>query len=134
TPRVLHYRWPAEWEPHAATWLAWPHNVESWPGKFEPVPEQFAQFVRTLASLEPVHINAGGEAVMAVAKRLVGDVPNVTLHDIPTNDAWCRDHGPIFLVSDRADAPPALIDWQYNAWGGKYPPFDLDNAVPQKIA
>ncbi len=134
TPRHLGYRWPAEWEPHAATWLAWPHNVESWPGKFEPVPEQFAQFVRTLASFEPVHINAGGDAVMSVARRLVGDVPNVTLHDIPTNDAWCRDHGPSFLVSDRADAPPALVDWQYNAWGGKYPPFDSDNAVPQKIA
>lgn len=132
TPRNLGYRWPAEWEPHAATWLAWPHNRDSWPGKFEPVPEQFAQFVRTLAQFEPVQIEAGRPEVMAEAQRLVGDIQNVTLHDIPTNDAWCRDHGPIFLVGD--GLPPALIDWQYNAWGGKYPPFDFDNAVPQKIA
>jgi agmatine deiminase len=133
TPRDLHYRWPAEWTPHAATWLAWPHNRESWPGRFEPVPAQFARFVRTLAEFEPVRINAGGPQAMAEARRLVGDAPNVTLHDIPTNDAWCRDHGPTFLVGP-ADAPPALVDWGYNAWGGKYPPFDLDNLVPQRIA
>jgi agmatine deiminase len=57
----------------------------------------------------------------------------ITLHDIPTNDAWCRDHGPIFLASQKP-LPPALVDWEYNAWGGKYPPFDLDNSVPRKIA
>ncbi len=132
TPRALGYRWPAEWEPHAATWLAWPHNRESWPGKFENVPAQFAAFVRTLAEYEPVHLLAGGPEVMEQARSLVGDVPNITLHDIPTNDAWCRDHGPTFLVGD--GLPPALIDWQYNAWGGKYPPFDFDNAVPGQIA
>ena len=74
---------------------------------------------------------AGGEAVMAAGPRSwSGDVPNVTLHDIPTNDAWTRDHGPMFLVGP-AGSPPALVDWEYNAWGGKYPPFDLDNAVPR---
>ncbi len=76
---------------------------------------------------------AGGAAVMAQAKSLVGDVPNVTLHDIPTNDAWTRDHGPTFLVGPPG-SPPALVDWGYNAWGGKYPPFDLDDAVPARIA
>ncbi len=132
-PAAFGYRWPAEWEPHAATWLAWPHNPNTWPGKFEPVPAQFAEFVRKLAQFEPVHVLAGGDKVMSQAKSLVGDLPDVTLHDIETNDAWTRDHGPTFLVGP-PELPPALIDWQYNAWGGKYPPFDKDNAVPRQIA
>jgi agmatine deiminase len=165
TPGALGYHWPAEWEPHAATWLSWPRNPATWPDHFEPVPGEFAQLVRTIASFEPVNILAGGEAVMRQARELVGDLPNVTLHDIETNDAWCRDHGPTFLqasgvsrfrpgvgegergrVGDSATSPlrppslsppllpPALIDWEYNAWGGKYPPFDKDNEVPRKIA
>ena len=91
------------------------------------------QLVRTLAEFEPVHICAGGEAVMAQAREMVGGVPGVTLHDIATNDVWARDHGPMFLAGP-ADVEPALVDWQYNAWGGKYPPFDLDNAVPAQVA
>lgn len=134
TPAALGYRWPAEWEPHASTWVSWPHNPKTWPDKFEPVPEQFAKFVRLLARYEPVNVLAGGEEVMVVARELVGNCPNVTLHDIPTNDAWCRDHGPTFLVSDNPSLPPALVDWQYNAWGGKYPPFDKDNEAPRRIA
>jgi agmatine deiminase len=130
TPAALGYRMPAEWEPHAATWLAWPHKLESWPGKFEPIPPLYARLVRTLARFERVNVLAGGATVMEQAKSLVGDVKNVALHDIPTNDAWTRDHGPTFLVG----APAALVDWGYNAWGGKYPPFDLDNAVPRRIA
>jgi agmatine deiminase len=109
------------------------------------VPGEFAQFVRTIASFEPVNILAGGEAVMRQARELVGSLPNVTLHDIETNDAWCRDHGPTFLQRPTEDSgfrvqgseggvPPALIDWGYNAWGGKYPPFDKDNEVPRNIA
>lgn len=133
TPAALGYRWPAEWEPHAATWVSWPHNRNSWPGKFELVPPQFAALVRSVAEVEPVHVLAGGEAVLAEAQQYVGDLPNVTLHPIATNDAWCRDHGPTFLIGP-PDDPPALIDWEYNAWGGKYPPFDLDNAVPRQIA
>jgi agmatine deiminase len=132
-PAALGYRMPAEWEPHASTWLAWPHKLESWPGKFEPIPSIFARFVKTLARFERVNVLAGGEAVMAQAQSLVGEVPNVTLHDIPTNDAWTRDHGPTFLVGPPG-LPPLLIDWLYNAWGGKYPPFDLDNDVPRRIA
>ncbi len=132
-PARLGYRWPAEWEPHAATWCSWPHNRESWPGKFGPVPLQFANMVRTLAEFEPVQILAGGKDVYDSAHSLVGDLRNVTLHPIETNDAWCRDHGPTFLIGP-AEAPAALIDWDYNAWGGKYPPFDKDNAVPRQIA
>ena len=133
TPAALGYRMPAEWEPHAGTWLSWPHNRATWPGQFEPIPGVWAELVRTLAPFEPVHISAGGEAVMAEAQRLVGDVPNVTLHDIPTNDAWARDHGPLFLVGPPG-APPALVHWGFNAWGRKYPRFDLDQRVPERVA
>jgi agmatine deiminase len=133
TPASLDYRFPAEWEPHAATWLAWPHRRQTWPGKFEPLPLLYQQLAQTLARFEPVHILAGGPAVMAEARRLVGDTPNVTLHDIPTNDAWIRDHGPMFLAAP-AGQPPALVDWEFNAWGGKYPPWDADNAVPRQLA
>jgi agmatine deiminase len=87
-----------------------------------------------LAEYETVNILAGGEETLAQARSLVGSFKNVVLHDIPTNDAWCRDHGPTFLSSANAEKPLALVDWQYNAWGGKYPPFDLDNQVPQQIA
>ena len=130
-PAELGYRWPAEWEEHAATWLAWPHNRNTWPDKFEPVPEQFAALVKAIARFEPVHVLAG--SVLDEARRLVGETANVVLEDIPTNDAWTRDHGPMFLTRPDGGVQ-AVVDWKYNAWGGKYPPFDLDNAVPRKIA
>jgi agmatine deiminase len=133
TPREFGYRWPAEWEPQASVWLSWPRNHATWPDHFEPVPAEFAQFVRLLAEYEPVNILAGGRSVMEQAEALVGDLINVTLHDIPTNDAWCRDHGPTFLAGPES-LPPALVDWEYNAWGGKYPPYELDNLVPRRIA
>ena len=133
TPAELGYRWPAEWEPHQATWLAWPHNQETWPGHFEPIRPQMARFVRAIADVEPVHVLAGGDSVMHSARLWVGDHPRVRLHAICTNDAWCRDYGPIFL-QPTGQAAPALIDWGYNAWGNKYPPFDYDNAVPKQIA
>lgn len=131
TPRQLGYRWPAEWEPQRAVWLAWPHHRASWPGHFDGVPEEFAQLVQIVSRYQPVEILAGGDQVMAQAQSIVGHLPQVRLHDIPTNDAWCRDHGPTFLAGS---GPPSLVDWEYNAWGGKYPPFDLDNAVPRRIA
>lgn len=132
TPAALGYRFPAEWEPHRATWLSWPHNLDTWPGKFEPIPAVWAELVRTLAPHEAVHVLASGAAADE-ARRLVGDAPGVTLHDIRTNDCWMRDHGPTFLVGP-AGAEPSLVDWEYNAWGGKYPPFDADNLVPRQIA
>jgi agmatine deiminase len=127
TPASLGCRWPAEWEPQAAVWLSWPRNPETWPGKFEPVPAEFAQFARAIAEYEPVQILAGG-SVLPQARQLVGNIKNITLHDVETNDSWCRDHGPSFLTGN------VLVDWEYNAWGGKYPPFDKDNLVPQRIA
>jgi agmatine deiminase len=134
TPGAQGYRWPAEWEPHASTWLSWPHNRDTWPNKFEPVPGAFARFVKTLAQFEPVNILAGGEETMATAQALVGHLANVALWDIPTNDAWCRDHGPAFLCGKKVGLEPLILDWGYNAWGGKYPPFDLDDVAPTRVA
>lgn len=133
------YRWPAEWEPHAATWLSWPHNRESWPGKFETVEPAYAEMVRALAESEPVWINVRDEAMEARARtilRRAGADDRISFHHIPTNDAWCRDHGAIFLVpKQRAGATADLLatDWRYNAWGGKYP-HALDDAVARQMA
>lgn len=132
TPAALGYRMPAEWEPHAGTWLSWPHNEASWPDNFEPVPGTFAGLVEALVNYEPVNILASG-AVLEQARTLVGGLPRVSFYDVPTNDAWQRDHGPMFLVGPPG-SPPALVDWGYNAWGGKYPPFDLDDQVPARVA
>lgn len=134
TPASLGYRFPAEWEPHAATWIAWPHNRDTWPGKFEPVPALFGRLVELLTQFEPVEILAGGPSVMQDALQRVGKLPRVTLHDIPTNDAWIRDYGPTFLVSHSPNIHPALIDWQFNCWGAKYASYALDNRAPELIA
>jgi agmatine deiminase len=123
---------PAEWEPHAATWLSWPHKLQSWPGKFEPIPLLYARLVRELAASEPVCILAGGHP-MAQARVLTRGVSNVTLFDIPTDDAWLRDSRPTFLAGPPGQ-PPALVDWGYNAWGGKYPPYENDDVIGRLIA
>ncbi|MDX1964165.1 MAG: agmatine deiminase family protein [Pirellulales bacterium] len=133
TPRALGYRMPAEWEPHAATWLSWPHKEASWPGNFTPIPRLYAHLVRTLARHEPVHILAGGESLFPEVSRLFQNQSRVTVHDVRTDDAWLRDSGPIFL-NGKPGAPPALINWGYNAWGGKYPPYELDDLLPTEIA
>ena len=139
TPAALGYRLPAEWEPHAATWIAWPHNRDDWPGKFGPVPEIFARMVGHLADREEVHINVAGPDMEHAVRRLLADEGadngNVFYHYHPTNDAWCRDHGPIFLQRAAAGgSAQAIVDWDFNAWGGKYPPYDLDDVVPTRIA
>ena len=132
------YRMPAEWEPHRGTWLSWPHKEASWPGKFGPVPGIFARMVRVLGDHEEVHINVAGPAMEADVRRLLADEGadsgNVFFHHNPTNDAWCRDHGPIFVQRQDGDrTEEAILDWGYNAWGGKYPPYDLDDVVPSRI-
>lgn len=130
---------PAEWAPHRGTWLSWPHKEASWPGKFGPVPGVFVEMVRLLAPHEEVHINVTGRPMAEEVSRLLAPLGlpdgRVSLHQHPTNDAWCRDHGPCFVqrtVDGRREE--AIIDWGYNAWGGKYPPYDLDDVVPTRIA
>src|SRR5215470_5130215 len=139
TPAQLGYRMPAEWEPHAATWLAWPHNLDTWPGKFEPVPAIYAEMVRALQAHEQVNICVNdAEAALQVRHYLsdAGVAPqNVTLYKFPTNDTWARDHGPIFLTrSHDGRTELAVTDWIFNSWGQKYGPWDLDDVIPQKIA
>ena len=135
TPRELGFRMPAEWEPHEATWLSWPHNLDSWPGKFEPVPAAFAEIVAGLCGHEDVRILAGSDELEASARAALRargvEHPSVRFFRIPTNDAWMRDHGPIFVVD--GDGRLAMTHWGYNAWGKKYPPFDLDEKVPARI-
>jgi len=136
TPRALGFRMPAEWEPQTAVWLSWPHKRASWPRRFRPVPHVFAEIVRQISSREAVRINCAA-ALQPRAKRLCAaagaDMARVAFFDHPTDDAWCRDHGPIFVKNDRT-GEIAVTDWAYNAWGGKYPPYDLDNLIPPRIA
>ncbi len=129
---------PAEWEPHRGTWLSWPHKEASWPGNFAPIPRIIAEAIRHLATGEEVHINVNGDAMEQGARFVLTDahVPtdNVFFHHNPTDDAWCRDHGPIFLQRNHAGAREQLIlDWGYNAWGNKYPPYDHDDVIPSRI-
>ncbi|WP_218079467.1 agmatine deiminase family protein [Anthocerotibacter panamensis] len=127
------YRMPAEWEPHAATWLSWPHNRDTWPGKFDPVPGVFVEIVRALR--EPVHILVKDTPMVEQVRFLLGQAgvlrPEIHLHLIPTNDCWMRDHGPTFLVGS---GEPVLLNWGFNSWGGKYGPWTEDDQVPTQIA
>ena len=138
TPAQLGYHMPAEWAPHRGTWLSWPHKEASWPGTFGPVPGIFAAMVRELADREEVHINVAGPGMETSVRVLLGDAGadagNVFFHYNPTNDAWCRDHGPVFVERTRGGTrDQAIVDWGYNAWGGKYPPYDLDDVIPARI-
>lgn len=143
-PSELGYRMPAEWEPHAGTWLSWPREDGiSFPDKFGPVPAYWVTMCRLLCPHEEVHINVFDDAHEAQVRQhlIAGGLEigkRILLHRFPAYEPWCRDHGPIFLVKGpeaaRTLAPLAVVDWGYNAWGGKYPPFDLDDAVPQHVA
>jgi len=132
TPRGLGYRMPAEWYPHAATWLSWPRpDGISFPDRYPEALPTLAEMVRTIALHERVDINVRDEGIEAIAFKAIGNDKNVFYHRIPSYEPWCRDHGPIFVK--RGDEL-AIVDWDYNAWGGKYPPYDDDDAVPQRIA
>ena len=129
---------PAEWEPHEGTWLAWPHNVDHWPGNFEPIPRVYAEIIRALASSEKVFVCVNDSQMEALAKRTLKDagieqslLENVFFFSIPTDASWSRDHGPIFVRD--ANGSIVITDWTFNAWGGKYEPWQQDDVVPQKI-
>jgi len=133
TPQREGSRWPAEWEPHRATWLAWPHNPETWPGYLEPAEAAFVEMVRALHGREQVCINVADAAGQERVQRLLsreGIEDGVRFHHIPTNDAWIRDHGPIFV---KKAGEVALMDFRFDSWGRKYPPWDLDDRVPRAI-
>ena len=135
-PATLGYRMPAEWEPHAATWLSWPRREGiSFPDAYDRVMPTFREMVAALLTSEPVCINVSNGAHEAEARAILDGLPQerLTYYTIPTNEPWCRDHGPIFLTREQ-DPRLAVIDWGHNAWGGKYPPFDLDDVVPTRVA
>ncbi|MBS1501336.1 MAG: agmatine deiminase family protein [Bacteroidetes bacterium] len=131
------FHFPAEWAPHTATWLSWPHKEESWPGKIGLIYPKYCEFIKALTEGELVRINAGSETIKAFAIEQLTvagvDLDKIEFFDFPTNDAWCRDHGPAFLINPKTKQK-AIVDWGYNAWGGKYPPYDLDDLIPTKIA
>ncbi len=140
TPSQLGFRMPAEWEHHAGTWFTWPRPEGiSFPDKYDTVPPVYAELIRHLVAVEEVHINVWNQdfedTVRGILKRLEVPLERVFFHHFPAYEPWCRDHGPIFLVRERETVVErAVVDWGYNAWGGKYPPFDLDDAVPQHVA
>jgi agmatine deiminase len=138
TPKELGYYFPAEFARHSATWLSWPHKEVSWPGKIHTIYPVYSEFVKRVAEGERVSINVADEpmkefAIQQLAK-VNTDLSNITFFFHPTNDAWCRDHGPAFLINPNADKKKVIIDWGYNAWGNKYPPYDLDDIIPTRIA
>ena len=137
TPREQGYFHPAEFAKHTSTWLSWPHKEASWPGKIESIYPVYAEFVKLVAEGEKVNINVVDEAMKQKAQGHLAksgtDLKNVEFFVHPTNDAWCRDHGPAFLINPAAKEKKVIVDWGYNAWGGKYPPFDLDDVIPTLI-
>lgn len=137
TPKQLGYHFPAEFARHDATWLSWPHKEASWPGKIDTIYPVYAEFIKRVAEGERVHINIMDAAMQQKAihhlQQVDADLSNIQFFLHPTNDAWCRDHGPAFLVHPE-EKKKMIVDWGYNAWGGKYPPFDLDDVIPTLIA
>jgi len=135
TPREQGYRMPAEWDRHEATWLAWPHNPEDWPGKFQPVPWLYAEIVRLLAAYERVHLivqdrKEEGRA-KGILRRAGADLGQVTFHLWPTDRVWTRDSGPIFVRNPEGRV--AVTNWKFNAWA-KYNDWHLDDQLSARIA
>lgn len=137
TPKQLGYYFPAEFARHSATWLSWPHKEASWPGKIETIYPVYCNFIKHVAEGEKVKINVANEAMkksaVAHLEKVGASFDNIEFFFHPTNDAWCRDHGPAFLIHP-TQKKKMIVDWGYNAWGGKYPPFELDDVIPTLIA
>lgn len=137
TPKQQGYSFPAEWAEQEAMWLSWPHKEASWPGKIETIYKPYSEFIKAVAEDQKVRINVADEAMKNFALRHLeavnANLANVEFYFHETNDAWCRDHGPAFVIN-KTEKKKAVVDWGYNAWGEKYPPFDLDDVIPTKIA
>jgi agmatine deiminase len=143
TPRELGYRMPAEWEPHEATWIAWPHNPEDWPGKFQPIPWVYAEIVGQLAQVEDVHIlvddPASEKRARGILQRTGPNLTRVHFHQWPTDRVWTRDSGPVFVRkpvqtgSGAKQDTVAVTNWKFNAWA-KYSDWHLDDKIPQRVA
>src|SRR5258706_16304548 len=140
TPASLGYSFPPEWHPHTATWFSWPRPEGiSFPDKYHTVPANLAAIMREIVGREQVHINVpNGNWEYIVRGQLKENgcpIRNVYFHHIRTNESWCRDHGPAFVIGGKGKkTEAAIVDWGFNAWGGKYPPYDDDDAVPTRIS
>jgi len=136
TPKELGFYFPAEFAPQRAMWLSWPHKEASWPGKIDSIYPVYAKFIALIAEGQRVCINVANEAMkqqaVAYLDKAGVDFSQVDFFFHPTNDAWCRDHGPAFLIQ-KDTGKKAIVDWGYNAWGDKYPPYDLDDVIPTLI-
>jgi agmatine deiminase len=127
---------PAEWEPHEATWLSWPQpECNSFPESYDRVIPTFVKMAETLAESEIVRINVSGADQEKTVRKLLRSCPpeRVEYFHIPTDEPWCRDHGPIFVKRDKSPQL-AVLNFGFNAWGFKLSPFDEDNAVPPAVA
>jgi len=137
TPRALGYTMPAEWESHEATWISWPHaGGQSFPDSYDRVVPTLVRMATALAESEILRVNISSLDQEREVRGLLSKaapMERIEFHHNPTNEPWCRDHGPIF-VKRRGASSLAVNDFGYNAWGGKYPPFDADDVVPTRIA
>jgi agmatine deiminase len=135
TPHQQLYRMPAEWEPHTATWIAWPHNPDDWPGKFQPIPWAYAEIVRHLSQVEDVHILVNDEAAerraISMLRRQGANLARLHFHLWRTDRVWLRDSGPIFLKNPAGNT--ALTNWKFNAWA-KYDNWRNDDLIPKQVA
>jgi agmatine deiminase len=135
TAAALGFRMPAEWEPHAATWLAWPHEKQDWPGKFPAIPLVYADIIRHLSAGERVRLEVNGEREALAARRVLTlagvDLSQVDFFAFPTDRSWTRDHGPLFLKHPAGEV--ALAHFRFNGWA-KYENYRKDDAVPDRIA
>lgn len=137
TPKAQGFTFPAEWAAQEALWLSWPHKEESWPGKLDTIYPHYAKFIQLVAADQLVRINVADAAMKDFALihlQAAGvNLSHIEFYFHPTNDAWCRDHGPAFVTNPKT-GEKAVVDWGYNAWGDKYPPYDLDDIIPTRIA
>jgi len=137
TPKQLGYYFPAEWTTHEATWLTWPYQEDSFPGVLEQIYSSYCRFISYISRCEKVRLLVPSQQEKRRAEemiKLVGaNLSMVEFYVYPTNDVWCRDHGPAFLVHRHNATSKVIVDWEFNAWGGKYP-SNLDNGVPAFVA
>lgn len=140
TPAQHGFTFPAEWTRHAATWISWPRPEGiSFPGRYQECIDNIVEVIRAITQFEPVNLNVPNVDYEDIvrARLMYRKVPmrRVRFHHIRTNECWTRDHGPAFVVrTRRGKTDAAIVDWGYNAWGGKYPPYDADDAVPTRVA
>ncbi len=129
------YRMPAEWEPHRATWIAWPHEKSDWPGRFTPIPWTYTEIVRVLSRYETVAILVADAAMerraRVMLRRAGAGLDRIEFHHVATDRTWTRDSGPIFVVNSRGER--LATQWRFNAWS-KYPNYEHDARVPAKVS